>query len=403
MNRATSLLLNAAHTLDHLVLLVFASAITAIAQDFGVARWEELMPYTAGAFVMFGLGSIPAGRLGDLWGRRRMMLVFFFGIALSCLAVALTQTPLQMAFALTVLGSFASIYHPVGIPMLIRTAARPGVAIGWNNLAGNFGIAIAAFLTGFMVKAAGWRAAFLLPALLAIGLGLLFARLAPRETQAPAVAAASAPRAAPRRFAARMLAVMTLSAITGSLLFNLTTNGNAELLRERFAAVTTDPALLGLLLAMVYGLAATSQVIVGICIERVAMKPLFAGLAVAQVIFLALAAQTQGWVFYVCLLACMVAIFAVIPFGDIVVARYVDDGMRSRVAGMRIAIAFGVGGLAVYLLGPVVKAAGFAVLLNTMAVIACVTVAAFLALPAAKLLEAPVESSVATKAQTQVV
>jgi hypothetical protein len=200
-----------------------------------------------------------------------------------------------------------------------------------------------------------------------------------------------------------MLTVMTLSAITGSLLFNLTTNGNAELLRERFAAVTHDSALLGLLLALVYGLAATSQVVVGLCIERVPMKPLFAGLAAAQVLFLALAAQTQGWVFYVCLLACMVAIFAVIPFGDIVVARYVDDGMRSRVAGIRIAIAFGVGGLAVYLLGPVVKAAGFAVLLNTMALIACVTVGAFLALPAANLLEEPVESAVAPEAKAKMV
>ncbi len=38
------------------------------------------MPYGVGAFVLFGLGSLPSGRLGDLWGRRRMMLVFFFGI-----------------------------------------------------------------------------------------------------------------------------------------------------------------------------------------------------------------------------------------------------------------------------------------------------------------------------------
>jgi hypothetical protein len=27
-------------------------------------RWEDLMPYTMGAFAMFGLGSLPAGRLG---------------------------------------------------------------------------------------------------------------------------------------------------------------------------------------------------------------------------------------------------------------------------------------------------------------------------------------------------
>jgi MFS family permease len=96
MNRSTALILNAAHALDHLVLLIFASAVTAIALEFGIARWEDLMPYTAGAFVMFGVGSIPAGRLGDLWGRRKMMLVFFYGTAACCFAVAMTQNPIQI-------------------------------------------------------------------------------------------------------------------------------------------------------------------------------------------------------------------------------------------------------------------------------------------------------------------
>ena len=65
-----SLLLNVGHALDHVFLLIFATAVSAIAVDFGMGRWEDMMPYTAGAFLMFGLGSIPAGRLGDLWGRR---------------------------------------------------------------------------------------------------------------------------------------------------------------------------------------------------------------------------------------------------------------------------------------------------------------------------------------------
>ena len=72
-----SLLLNLGHALDHLFLLIFATAVSAIAQDFGVAGWEDMMPYTVGAFMMFGFASIPAGRMGDLWGRRQMMLVFF--------------------------------------------------------------------------------------------------------------------------------------------------------------------------------------------------------------------------------------------------------------------------------------------------------------------------------------
>ena len=58
---ATTSLLNVAHAIDHLVLLIFATAVGAIATDFGFARWEDLMPYAAGAFLLFGLGS-RAGR-----------------------------------------------------------------------------------------------------------------------------------------------------------------------------------------------------------------------------------------------------------------------------------------------------------------------------------------------------
>ena len=83
--RSLSLLLNVGHALDHMFLLIFATAVAAIAAEFGFARWEDLMPYGVGAFVMFGLGSLPAGRLGDLWGRRAMMIVFFFGMGASAL------------------------------------------------------------------------------------------------------------------------------------------------------------------------------------------------------------------------------------------------------------------------------------------------------------------------------
>ncbi len=44
MQRPVTLLLNIAHAADHLFLLVFATAVAAIAQDFGFARWEDLMP-----------------------------------------------------------------------------------------------------------------------------------------------------------------------------------------------------------------------------------------------------------------------------------------------------------------------------------------------------------------------
>jgi hypothetical protein len=69
----------------------------------------------------------------------------------------------------------------------------------------------------------------------------------------------------------------------------------------------------------------------------------------------------------------MVFVFGAIPFIDAMIVQYVDDRMRSRVAGMRLAVSFGVSALAVYLLGPTVKAAGFTTLLLVMAGISSLT------------------------------
>ena len=380
MNRTTQILLNLAHALDHFFLLIFAAAVGAIAQDFGLARWEDMMPYTTGAFVLFGLGSVPAGRLGDLWGRRRMMLVFFFGMGLSALAVACTQSPREMALALVVLGAFSSIYHPVGIPMLLQSATRPGWTIGVNGLAGNLGIAAAALSTGFLVQHFGWRTAFVVPAVLCMILGGVFAWQAPHEL-APVARSKAASVQMPQSLVLRTFLVMVMTATTTSLLFNFTTNGNAQLLAERLQGLVSDPATLGLLLAAVYAVGSLAQLVVGRLLDRVAVKPLFVSVLALQCLAFFVASQSTGWHWYLAAIGYMVMVFAAIPFSDAMVVRYIDDSMRSRVSGIRIAISFGISSLAVYLLGPVVKVAGFDALMTLMAVIAALGVAAVLCLP----------------------
>ena len=378
--RSTAALLNVAHAIDHMFLLIFATAVASIAADFGVARWEDLMPYGVGAFAMFGIGSLPAGRLGDLWGRRRMMLVFFFGMGVSALIVAVTQSAWQLAAALTLLGLFSAIYHPVGIPMLVQRSARPGLTIGFNGLAGNLGVALSAIVTGALVKYAGWRMAFAVPALLALACGVLFARFAPIEAEAPARRAPT--RAMPgKRMLAHVFAIVTVASISGSLLFNFTTNGNGELLRERLRGIVEDPAALGALLALVYVFGALTQVAVGHLLDRVSLKTLYAGIVAAQAPLFLLAANSQGWALYALMIAFMVAVFGAIPFTDAIIVRYVDDRMRSRVSGMRLAVAFGVSSLAVWMLGPLVKTAGFRSLLLLMAAIAVVTLVVVLMMP----------------------
>lgn len=379
-NRLTATLLNIGHALDHLFLLIFATAIGAIAADFGFSRWEDLMPFGAGAFLMFGLGSVPAGRLGDLWGRRRLMVIFFFGTGLTAMLAAAAQNAWQMALALTVLGAFLAIYHPVGIPMLVQGAARPGRTIGINGLAGNLGIALAALLTGFLVAYGGWRLAFVIPGLVSIALGIAFVRLVPPEHEAPARRARTGP-VLPRSVVMRVLLVATATAATGSLLFNFTTNGNAELLRERFVGIVADPARLGLLLAGIYTVGAFSQVVVGQLLDRFPMRRLFIAIVLMQVPVFLLAAHATGWVFYALAIGYMVSVFAAIPFTEAMIVRYIDDSQRSRVAGMRLAISFGISSLAVAMLGPLVKARGFDFLLLAMSAIAVLTLVFVLMLP----------------------
>ena len=363
----TALLLNTGHALDHLFLLIFATAVAAIAADWDMA-WQDLMPYTVGAFVMFGLGSLPAGRLGDLWGRRAMMVIFFLGIGAAAMLVATSAGVWTLAAALTLMGVFSSIYHPVGIPMLVQNARNPGFTIGVNGLAGNLGIAIAAILTGFLVKQAGWRAAFAVPGALAMLCGVLFLYLVPREDMPPAKRQKKSVDL-PRAVMARVVLVMTLAAISSSLIFNFTTNGNGQLLRERLRGLVEDPATLGVLLAVVYTIGSLAQLVVGKLIDRYPLKYVYLPIVAAQVPLFLLASGTGGWALYVVMVTFMVFVFGAIPFVDAMIVQYVDDRLRSRVAGIRLAVSFGVSSLAVYLLGPTVKAAGFGTLLTIMAVI----------------------------------
>jgi predicted MFS family arabinose efflux permease len=311
-----------------------------------------------------------------------MMIVFFFGMGATAIITALTQNAWQLAAALTLMGAFAAIYHPVGIPMLVQHARNPGAVIGVNGLAGNLGIAVAALVTGLLVKWLGWRSAFVVPGLLSIACGIVFAISCPKEADAPSKGKGGKAKVSlSPAMMVRAFAVMTAAAATGSILFNFTTNGNTQLLTERFHGVIEDPALLGALLAGIYAIASLAQLVVGRLIDRMAFKPLQVWISLIQIPVLIFAAHTQDWWLFAALLSVMIFVFGSIPFTDAMIVRYVDDRLRSRVAGMRLAVAFGISSLAVWLLGPLVKAIGFSTALWIMAGIAALKAGIVMLLP----------------------
>ncbi|TXM88883.1 MFS transporter, partial [Methylobacterium sp. WL122] len=150
---------NVAHALDHFVLLIYPTAVIAIASQTGLG-YGELIGLATGAFVAFGLCSLPMGSLADRFGRRNMLAVFFFAYGLSCLGVASATSTTAFAVWLCVLGLASAIYHPVGSSMLVTHARRLGRDLGINGVWGNFGAASASGATALLATTLGWQAAF---------------------------------------------------------------------------------------------------------------------------------------------------------------------------------------------------------------------------------------------------
>src|SRR5437764_6607146 len=176
--------INLGHLLDHLVMLVFPTVVIALGRQWD-RPYSELLPLALCGFIAFGAFAVPAGWLADHWSRYRMMVVFFFGIGASLFLTGFATSPWQIGLGLTVTGMFAAIYHPVGIAMLVAAPKNLGMALGWNGLWGNLGLAFAAIVSGALMDLWGWRAAFFVPGVAAMAAGIGFLLLVPDPGPVP--------------------------------------------------------------------------------------------------------------------------------------------------------------------------------------------------------------------------
>ena len=348
--------LNLGHLLDHLAMLVFPTAVVAIGREWG-RPYSELLPLALGSFIAFGVFAIPAGWLADHWSRYKVMALFFVGIGASLFVTGFAQSPWQIAAGLTVTGAFAAIYHPVGIAMLVAEPKNMGRLLGWNGLWGNLGLASAALLTGALVDAIGWRAAFFVPGVLCVLAGILFLVLV-QDTGKVKKTSKSLGLHVDARMMTRIFAIMLIATACGGIIFNSTTISMPKVFDERLSALTQTNFGIGLLVAAVYTMAAFAQVVMGALIDRMELRRLMIGVGLVQIPMLWLAANLDGWAMLVVALFMMLAVFGQIPLNDAIVGRYVADEYRARVLGVRYVVSLGVAAVAVPMIAALHKTAG---------------------------------------------
>jgi len=362
--------LNLGHALTHLVMLIFPTAVLALGPAWGIP-YDQLMPASLGGLIAYGAGSLPSGWLGDRWSRRAMMALFFIGIGVGAVLCGLARAPLEIGAALVIVGLFASIYHPVGLSLLVADQAKLGRTLGLNGVFGNLGIAGAAMATGLLCDAFGWRWAFIAPGLLSILAGFAFLALVPRLPLAGVTVSAQQKTAGARSFTLVMAAALLIFIICDSLVFNATTIALPKVAETHLSGWLDNAAAIGTIVSIVFAVAALAQLWIGHLIDRVPLQRIFLPLAAAQVAALLLTGLWNGPLFIVPALATMFIVFGLIPISDALIARNVSDAWRSRAYAVSYVVAFGVGPAAVPLIAALYdETRGFPYLFPVLAAIA---------------------------------
>ncbi|HYL49417.1 MAG TPA: MFS transporter [Stellaceae bacterium] len=344
--RVTAAFLNIGHAVDHLMMLIFPTVVLAMTASFG-SDYRAMLPLSLGGFIAFGAGALPAGWLGDHWGRRPMMIVFFIGIGAAGMLTSLAQTPWQIAAGLTLVGLFGSIYHPVGIAMLVKDQKRLGRALGWNGLCGNLGVAFAALSAGALSDLAGWRAAYAVPGAIAIAIGVTFAWLVPSVPAPAGTVARGTRRVTHDDETRRVFVLLTIATICGAVVFNATTIAMPKLFDVRLIALVHTTFGVGLLVCFVYVIAAFAQLLVGWLIDDRPLRDVFLPLALLLAPLLLLAGALSNWPMLAVSVAMMFVVFGFIPITDAMVARYAHDAWRSRVYAVRYLVSLVASSIAV--------------------------------------------------------
>ncbi|GHC68390.1 MFS transporter [Streptomyces flavofungini] len=182
--RAAALVLGAAFMLlaDTSIVNV---AMPSLQRDLG-ASVPEVQLVVAGYVVAYAVMLITGGRLGDLYGRRRMFMIGAVSFTLASLACGLAQGPGALIAARVWQGLSASVLYPqiiatlhIAIPTQRRGRAFAllGAVVSCATIAGPIiaGLLIAADVAGLQ-----WRPIFLIN----IPVGIVLIALAPRMVPA---------------------------------------------------------------------------------------------------------------------------------------------------------------------------------------------------------------------------
>ncbi|MFN8059023.1 MAG: MFS transporter [Vicinamibacterales bacterium] len=339
------------HGFMHMLAVYFYLVVLPLEREWGLPYGELIRLWTVGSFLV-GAMAIPAGWLADRWSARGMMVVFFLGLGSASIVCALATGPTGLWAGLCLLGSFAAIYHPVGIPWLVRTTTEAkGRAIGINGIFGSGGVAGAGAVAGLLIDYANWRVAFLVPGAicLLIGLAMLYcvrAGLLPDEGAHVQSSVAVRPDA-DRRLIFRVL-FLTMAA--GAIVYQAMQAVLPKVLSVKMSGGMGDGALgVGVLVGAIYGMAALTQIVSGHLADRFPLKAVYASAYALQIPLLSMLASAAGLPFVVVATLVIVCNTGALPAENLLLSQSASSRRQGVAFGAKFVMSFGATPIAIWL------------------------------------------------------
>ncbi|MEM9359554.1 MAG: MFS transporter [Pseudomonadota bacterium] len=387
---------NIGHSYSHMFTILYATAVLYLPQVFNMP-YGELLKLSSLGLVLFGVAALPAGWLGDRWSQIGMMVVFFLGIGVGALVVGMADDRQDLFIGLTLIGLFASIYHPVGIAWLVSWAKKRGMTLGINGLFGNIGTALSPIFVGLMIDFVSWRAAFIVPGILSIltGIALLFVWRQGwiRDVSHDRVST-DAPEA---RDFMRVFIILTITMACTGFVYSGLTNTMPKLFEMGLDKdLATSYTEIGVYVGLISGLASFSSVIGGWMADRYSARAIYIVFWLLQVplLFVVVSLANTPLLLAVLLVMCFMLAFAAAE--NMLVARYTPFRWRAVAYGAKFVLSLGVGGLTVHLAGQLFDNDGsFATLFALFGTAAILAAIAAFMLPASRPVQASTDPAAA--------
>ena len=339
------------HLLMHMFAAFYFVIVLAIEDDWKLSYDELLNLWVLGSLLV-GLGALPAGWISDRWSRSGMIAIMFIGLGISSLLCGLSGNKVSLFISLSLLGLFCAIYHPAGISWVVNTSKETGKALGFNNIFGGVGIGLGAFFAGVLIEQFNWQAAFMLPGLISLVVGLsLTYHLKSGKISLKNISSEQFKDNPEKNQMLKIAIIMLLSITCLSFVYQIVQTSLPKAIDIRLTdSLDLSTSDIGYIVAAIYIVSGLMNYVGGILTDKYSEKLIYSIGIVGQGLLLLLIVSLSNYWLIAISLAIVAFNSSILPAENLLLAKFSPEKYQSLVYGIKFIVSFTVGPIALIMI-----------------------------------------------------